>query len=484
MKKRNRILKTFLVVSLLLFLITSLCSCVFAITSPKLVGNLPYEVQDKIVDSISDPMKKAEMLYGLGLNNLERATSSTYKENLHIKYDRDTLGELRLDVDATQKIVYEDGKLNMSLRSNYDSTVKISGKSARTSLKMTEGYQDGMMFVKPDDKMGLYSELSQKEYLKHLEDRSGMKLSVLDCSNATYTMTEDGFHQIVLSGYSEEVLKAYKELIEDYDSYAPPYTLSDVTTTIKIDKNYWIYETVTEFVFDYKTKNYTMICKLKSTYSEINETEIDKNDFDFFTKVDDLRQLYTLTDVLTETPKATKGQIIQNYELQYGRENQNLRESVDFLNTDSSLKYTIDTTNGSIVYANGSLSIYDKNGNKLSGTSASKDEAFPLVQVYFNPLSITAISPNNIKKVTKGEKDIYTLTVTQDIKDTVIPSLVGKSTGYSPQTVDVEIVITVENGRMTAYDYSIATKHNDKDVSLVATTQYTKMEFPEENPEE
>jgi hypothetical protein len=138
-----------------------MCSCVLAINSPKLVGNLPYEMQDKIVNSISDTQKKADMLYGLGLNNLERATSSTYKENLHINYDKNTLGEFKLDLDVTQKTVYEDDKINMTLRSNYNSTVKISGRSVRTSLKMTEGYQDGMMFIKPEDKNGLYSELSQ-----------------------------------------------------------------------------------------------------------------------------------------------------------------------------------------------------------------------------------------------------------------------------------------------------------------------------------
>jgi hypothetical protein len=56
---------------------------------------------------------------------------------------------------------------------------------------------------------------------------------------------EDGFHRIVFSGYSEEMLKAYGKLIEDYASYAPEYTITDVITTVKIDEYYWIHETVT-----------------------------------------------------------------------------------------------------------------------------------------------------------------------------------------------------------------------------------------------
>ena len=70
------------------------------------------------------------------------------------------------------------------------------------------------------------------------------------------------------------------------------------------------------------------------------------------------------------------------------------------------------------------------------------------------------------------------LKIPQNVKNTVIPSLIGETSGYASDTVDVEVVITVENGRITAYDYTINTQRNSKDITLAVTTRYENLEYP------
>jgi len=486
MKKANyRVKITQLITILLLLLILPLlCSCVFAIRSPKFLDNLPYEMQDKIVDSVSDIKSKAELIYGLGINKIDRADSMTYNEKLYLKYKDNKDNETKVTIEATQKTVYEKQTLTMELDSKYDVSLKILGQSSRSSFRTVEGYQDGCMYIKPNASgSGMYSEISKKEYLEHLSSRVESNTSILDCGKFEYKKTEEGFHELTLSEYSDEVIKKYSELIEGYDKYAPDYTLEDINTVIKLDEYYWINEIVTNLVFQYASEDWTMKATLTATYTDIYETEIDKNDFDTFTKVEDLRKLYDISDILNTTSTAEKGTIAQKYQLKHGTKSQNIDEYITFSNTEKALSYTINTKNGRIVFKDGSMDIYDMNGTKTYTSTVTREEAYPLLQVYYNPLSITILSPKDFTYTLDGEKQVYTLKIEKSINDTVIPSLVGKTSYYNLSTVDIEVTLTVENGHIIAYDYTINTKYDFKDINLTVTTSYKLMEYPSKDKE-
>ena len=129
------------------------------------------------------------------------------------------------------------------------------------------------------------------------------------------------------------------------------------------------------------------------------------------------------------------------------------------------------------------MSVYDKNGNKIGSNVASREEAYPILYAYYSPLSITVTSPCYINYTEIEEKEVYTLKLTRKIKDTVIPTLIGNSEINIDDTVTIEVVITVENGVVTMYDYTINTKCNEKDLKLTVTTRYTEMEYPTETEE-
>lgn len=471
---------SFVIIIMLLLLLPSLCSCVFALNSPKLIGKLPYEAQDKIVDKVSSTLKKAELLYGLGMNNLDRANSVTYHERLFLKYKNGTNNETKVTIEATQKTVYDNKSLDMRLESDVAASFKSAGQTARSQYSTVEGYQDGYMYLKigSSDK-GVCSPMAQKNYLEHLKNRAASKTSILDCEKAEYSKTEDGYHLVILSEYSDTVIEEYSKLIEDYGTYAPEYTVEDIRTEIKIDKYYWIHDIVTELVLKYSDINWTMTAKITATYSDIDETEIEALDMESFNQVDDLRVLYDLTEILGDNSEPEKGKITQNYRLDNGDDSEKITEYVDFINTKQKLEYTINSTNGKVVYKSGIMSVYKPGSSAVvSSTRTTREQAKPLLNAYFNPLSLTIPIPSYIQRTQDGEKDIYSLKITQNVKNTVIPSLIGETSGYASDTVDVEVVITVENGRITAYDYTINTQRNSKDITLAVTTRYENLEYP------
>ena len=85
----------------------------------------------------------------------------------------------------------------------------------------------------------MYSEISQKDYIEHLNSRVELHDGLFDCEKAEFSEAEDGFTIITLSEYSRAELDRQEEMVNDYAEYAPDYLLTDITVTLKIDKYYF-----------------------------------------------------------------------------------------------------------------------------------------------------------------------------------------------------------------------------------------------------
>lgn len=482
MKKHLRYLKPSIVAVLLLFLLPTLCSCAMAINSPKIIGNLPYKVQDKIVNSKSDPVAKAELIYGLGMNNLDRSESYTYEEELSIKLKKDSHNELKQTTTVVQQAVYDGKKLSVHFDSRNDYTVKSPENTFGDITKHIEGYRDGKMYISnTNTKSGMYSEISQNDYIEHLNSRVELHNGVFDCEKAEFTKTEDGFTVITLSDYSRAELERQEEMLNDYAEYAPDYLLTDITVTLKVDEYYWIYEIVTELSFKCIGEA-SMKWKVTGKYSMVNLTEIADIDFTEYNKVDDLRPGYSLSEISEATTKAEKGELTHNVIFTENGNTKKYNTVIGFTNTERDLKYYITDGDGKYQYENGALKIYDKNNKYVDAVALNRKEALPLLISYFTPISFSYYEVSDFKYEKNGDTETYTLTLLQKVRDSLIYSYSGYVV-YNIDTVETDIIITVKDGVFTKFDYSIEAEYNGKKATLTGTVQYTNMEYPSESEE-
>ncbi len=483
MKKHLRYLKTSIVAVLLLFLLPTLCSCAMAINSPKIIGNLPYKVQDKIVNSKSDPVAKAELIYGLGMNNLDRSESYTYEEKLSIKLKKDSHNELKQTTTVVQQAVYDGKKLSVHFDSRNDYTVKSSGSTFGDITKHIEGYRDGKMYISnTNTKSGMYSEISQNDYIEHLNSRVELHNGVFDCEKAEFTKTEDGFTVITLSEYSRAELERQEEMLNDYAEYAPDYLLTDITVTLKVDEYYWIYEIVTELSFKCMGET-SMNWKVTGKYSMVNLTEIEDIDFTEYNKVDDVRPLYNLSEISEATMRAEKGELTHDVAFTEYDSTRNYNTIIGFTNTERDLKYYITDKDGKLQYENGSLKIYDKNNKYIDAVTLNRKEALPLLLSNFTPISFSNFDVSDFKYEKNGDTETYTLTLLQKSRDSLLHSYAGYVTFIS-DTIETNVVITVKDGVFTQFDYSSEAEYSSgQKATLTGSMQYTKMEYPEESEE-
>ena len=481
MKKHLRYLKPSIVAVLLLFLLPTLCSCAMAINSPKIIGNLPYKVQDKIVNSKSDPVAKAELIYGLGMNNLDRAESYTYEEELSIKLKKDSHNELKQTTTVVQQAVYDEKKLSVHFDSRNDYTVKSPENTFGDITKHIEGYRDGKMYVSnTNTKSGMYSEISQKDYIEHLNSRVELHDGLFDCEKAEFSETEDGFTIITLSEYSRDELARQEEMVNDYAEYAPDYLLTDITVTLKVDEYYWIYEIVTELSFKCIGEA-SMKWKVTGKYSMVDQTEIENIDFSDYNKVDDLRPLYDLSDISEATTKAEKGELTHDVAFTEYDSTRNYNTIIGFTNTERDLEYYITDGDRKYQYENGAVKIYENN-KYVDVVALDRKKALPLLISYFTPMSFTYYEVSDFKYEKNGDVETYTLTLLEKVRDSLIYSYSGFVV-YNLDTVETDIIITVKNGVFTKFDYSIEAEYNGQKATLTGTVQYTNMEYPSESEE-
>lgn len=191
--------------------------------------------------------------------------------------------------------------------------VTCEALSLNESVTNFEAYYDGNYFISSGSgyktTQKLYSPMTAKEAKEYrFESDSDLDEFMEDCTTKTFSKREDGTWELNYSGYTKVAIEKIGEEMGLDDGTFPSADVMDMNVTVVADANYRVAQIKIEFVFKESSNVPSFSCT--ADYSQYNEAvaELDYLNVKKYTKVDDIRVLRDIEDMLDERSESESGE--------------------------------------------------------------------------------------------------------------------------------------------------------------------------------
>ena len=340
----------------------------------------------------------------------------------------------------------------------------VSSPALTSSQKVTsvEAYIGGNYFIsnrgtvidKVDQKF--YSPMSVEDAKALYEESEVDLFDFVECINKEIKTNEDGTYELTLSGYTANAINKIVEEVE-LDLDAISHTAIDLVFVIKADADLNATDMELSVVYDKNSASGAVPeISIKMRFSKYDEAEIGASapNPEKYTLVDDVRILDDVNDLMDALKAMESGSftldITQTLKFMGDTQQSVETDNVTFGTNDKGYFYDIDAdmdgTKYDISYSQGIQTV------AVSGeshqVSQSEDEARAFVESLINSAQYNSLFITQIEKLSDNK---YSFTCSP--KSTYQPFI--EQMGATFRSVTQKIVVTIENGAITAIDSEV-----------------------------
>ncbi len=341
---------------------------------------------------------------------------------------------------------------NFEFYTDMEITVSTSASSEKEKIVNIEAYHEGNYFVSYRGggiSQKLYSPMSKEDARAYAEDGESDFFEYNDCVNKEFVKNEDGTYEVTFSGYTA---KAVNDILDEtgLDTSMLSAEIVDVKFSVKADAEFNATELALDFEFKQTAGTKLPEISVKGTFSKYNEAEIKSASInpDQYTKVDDVRLLDDIDELLTARTEAEEGEftltISQSVkvmgESQYSQEVDHVVYGVGSDGYFYDIDADMNGTKYDIAYSKGAQSV-TVDGQTQQAPQAEQD-ARAFVENLINSCQYDEKLVTGLTKVSDNE-----YTITCEPKATY--EAVFESMGAKYRSVKQTITLTLEDGKIT-----------------------------------
>lgn len=363
-----------------------------------------------------------------------------------------------------------------------DTKVTCKELSIAENQKNVETYSGGNYFICNESggaSQKLYSALTSQQAMEYrLENDMEVGDVFEDCAERSFEKKEDGTWVLIYSGYTKKAI-AHLEESMGLDGGLLDAEIMDMVITCVVDENYYVKRMELEFVFEEESKTPTI--EISMTYSAYDAAEKKATEPDVadYTKVDDIRLLTQVEDMLAERAECESGSftlaLTQSVTSTASTSSSLYKETdkVTFGEDESGYFYDIDATVDNvkydISYKNGKQTV--KTSSKTQDNDQTDKEARAYIETLINSAGYDCTS---VSKVEKRGEGVYRFTCTpgKDVYESYFANMGGKLTSAT-QT----ITVTIKDGQITKIQSVVTAMGSVVNYGTVTLTVNTTVTF-------
>ena len=341
MKTTSCVTRLIAVLLLCAAVVTCLASCGAAVT--KLPGKA----------KVSGIYKQAE-------KNMNRVDSMTMDMNMTLSWK---LSGRAYRVTSYAKSMTETKPALRTITTTSVSST-VAGQSV-LSRRSSYGYMDGKGFVSGGYN-GVYSEMTEKEYLDWQASRAGEDEFTADMGELLVdpdaagvrectTDEETGDYILTFREVGKKNLKVFTAMTESLEQALPGVTLSDVELTARVTDKLRFDEVKIVFIFEGAEEKNEVKCDMTISFKGCDETEVPDEEFGrYYKQVDDIRRLDLITDTYNDflNSKDANVTLTSTSTVSIAGQNKKTEETdkIHISRGKNGFAYEIDATAGSAAY--------------------------------------------------------------------------------------------------------------------------------------
>lgn len=304
-------------------------------------------------------------------------------------------------------------------------------------ITLVEMYQDGTYFYSysPSEKTPsyrYYSPTEEKDFIRNMTERSGGINGFSGYSSLTHTEAEDGTQTIVLTGYSEDIVKAINE------SYGLPFSgnggkVSDIVVTLTTDSEFRLLSAQTKYLFTDDKSTGGQLIQYKNYGGATPLGSVNTADYK---RLDSTIALPRLTKLFSDLKNKEEGEFTYTLsgEMVYDGEavaQVDATKEGSFGTDEYGFYFDISSTSdikgaiSSITYSNGEFLVDGKENDLTQGKPQNADlVARAMVVANMMPITISLEDIENASVEKKGGTTSYDITYKKDYTNTEINAVV------------------------------------------------------------
>lgn len=297
--------RSLLLMLLALCMILSLASCV-----PEDAGENSSDVTTEAPETEPEVTYTADELYELIDAKMDAYDSyeSTISMIMNVTINGIEVNTTAEGVDIRRGLTTDDFEFYTEM----ETTISSPSVSEKQKTVTIEAYHEGNYFISNRGggiSQKLYSPMSKEDARAYAEEDESDFFEYNDCVNKEFVKNEDGSYELTFSGYTA---KAVSDILEEtgLDSSLLSAELVDVKFNIKADADFNAAELALDFEFKQTSGATLPEISVTATYSKYNEAEIKSAAInpDQYTKVDDVRLLDDIDELLSARTEAEEGE--------------------------------------------------------------------------------------------------------------------------------------------------------------------------------
>lgn len=323
-----------------------------------------------------------------------------------------------------------------------------------------------------EQKRALYSPLSREVFLEYYEYLSTVSIDdadIYDCQNPTYTQSENGSWDILLTGYSEEFIKDYIGGMGFFDEIFDD-KITDMTIGIKTNSKFRVTMMTLDLIFeDDGDASTAPKVNVETYFSQHNDAELitDELNVENYNEVVDVRLVDGIQYMMDAIKDSEKNELELEITSKIGTgtyiENDTVSYGVDGGKYYYDIHYPTDAITYDISYRDGEVtttSTYNYSSDpQNTSTVTSKQtelEAKNFINGLINSVKYDKTYVNDIEKCEDGRYKVSLLPTDVDTYKTLVSSqLKGSYKGATHV-----IYFTVENGRILKMESEIIIEYS------------------------
>lgn len=364
-----------------------------------------------------------------------------------------------------------------------ESTTKVSAGALSMNQTQTnvEAYCKGNYFISNEQdgtSQKLYSAMSAEDAKAYrLESEMNTLDLIEDCTTKEFSQKEDGTWELICSGYTKAAIEKISEDM-GLDNSTLSVEVMDIKLTLVADTDYRAKQIKIDFAFE-ETKHMPVV-SVTADYSQYNEAITKSIDTEGYTKVDDIRILDKIEDLLEERYESEScrfelslKQLIRSAD---GKQLSVYTEDNDILvgEGDEGYFYDIDAfinkQSYDISYKNGKQTV--KAGSQSQDNSQTEEEARAWIESLMNT---SKYAPNIVTNIEDKGDGVYKLTC--DNLGRAEYEAVFTGNGGKMSSVGQTISVTIKDGAIVAILSTVTAKGTIASYGDVTLTVTTSVKF-------
>lgn len=378
------------------------------------------------------------------------------------------------ETDNTAKVVYYYmgyefeleliGKTVMTTDAHYEETetvISCAEIEMDQTMKMMQAYHDGTMYMA--NSVDTYDQkfCSGMTFAEYKEEKTGdltEDISIIDCTEAAFSKSEDGLWKLECSGYTKKTINKVLGSMELPDDQLGA-SIEDMRVALVADKDFHAQKIELSLVFTEAEGEPLPEFSIVAQYSRFNTAVFDSAllKTEEFTQVDDVRILEKVEDALEERQAATSGkftlELNSTSELMGHAESSSEKDSVSYGKENGAYYYDITAElNGqqfTMQYRNGLQTVTSGGESQTAAQAETDAKAFIdglIDSAKYNPMAVTAIE--------KKDEGVYLFHVAQQDVSAYEHLFVGLDVEITAAAQ--QITVTLDNGHLAKIESKIS----------------------------